>query len=896
MRPNRQNARTERGFSLVELIIVIVLLGLVTSALTASFITAMRGNDTAAQRIKETNDAQVIAGYLTRDAQAAGGSNPASNTIDPNIGVSLSDDAGCTDATATLVLRLAWVDYPSNVDAAKKSRVVVYYYKSSQQQLVRRSCTNGALDGSLILGSHISNSPAPSASCSPSCGGIPDTVSLTLTATNNPVNAPSPYTYTLTAALRGQSGTAPTGSTSSTVPLLLLGGGSGCPAGGGDASGISSQGGGSSTIQIIGGAYINGYNAGCPAVDLQGSPSYTASGGTTVLSPGTCNGTACSTMTSPIPDPFAGLAAPAGVCSGGSNPAPVAGHYSPGVYPQLLNIGGTNVLDPGNYVFCNGVNVSGTLTGTNVLMYFANSSLTVTGTLNVTAATTGTYANVVAFQRNGNTTDFSICCNNNAVANFGGVIYAPTANVDFHNGTITALAVIARSVSWSAGGNGGTTIGQPPPALVITGPGSLPSPWTRGVAYPATTVTATGGAGVYTWSATGLPAGVTINSSSGVISGTPTASCSCNVTVKVTDGLGTQATRNYTINVNGALSITGPAVLPDWTRGKAFSAITVTTSGGTAPLTFSATGLPPGLSINGGTGVISGTPTTAGTYSSIVVTVNDSVGASATRTYAMTINPPITITGPASLPNGQQGVAYASTTVTSTGGTGAISWGASGLPAGMSINAGTGAIGGTPTVVGSFTVNVTATDAIGATGTRSYTITVSVVPLNVTNVVLTNADGQAAKSDTIAITFNKALDVTTLCGGGSGWSGAGNQTINGANQVTVTIANGAGPANDVLSITGATRCTGGFKLGSVDLGSPGYVTATRTFGGNNPNKSTIDYDATTFTVTITLGQPSGATQSGVAASTVVYTPDPAIRDTFGNAVAAPSYSYTNRRF
>jgi GH25 family lysozyme M1 (1,4-beta-N-acetylmuramidase) len=138
-----------------------------------------------------------------------------------------------------------------------------------------------------------------------------------------------------------------------------------------------------------------------------------------------------------------------------------------------------------------------------------------------------------------------------------------------------------------------------------------------------------------TYTATGLPPGTSI-SASGQISGTPTAAGTYNVTV-TPSGSGTvvPATMSFTWDVAGTITVTAPAN-QSTTAGSAVNlqvAATDATSGYTP--SFSATGLPPGLSISS-SGEITGWPDTPGTYST-VVTAADSTGASASASFTWTV-------------------------------------------------------------------------------------------------------------------------------------------------------------------------------------------------------------------------------------------------------------------
>src|SRR5216683_457589 len=159
--------------------------------------------------------------------------------------------------------------------------------------------------------------------------------------------------------------------------------------------------------------------------------------------------------------------------------------------------------------------------------------------------------------------------------------------------------------------------------------------------------------------------------------------------------------------------------------GKAFQ-IQTSNDGSTWTLTFTATGLPAGLSISS-SGLITGTPTTAAT-STTVVTATDGTGASGSASFSWVVANPggniVTVTNPGTQ-NSVVGTAV-STQITATDSASGqtLTFTATGLPAGLSISS-SGLITGTPTTAATSTTTVTAKDGTGATGATTFTWVVS---------------------------------------------------------------------------------------------------------------------------------------------------------------------------
>jgi len=267
------------------------------------------------------------------------------------------------------------------------------------------------------------------------------------------------------------------------------------------------------------------------------------------------------------------------------------------------------------------------------------------------------------------------------------------------------------------------------------------------------TLTVSGGGSPYTWSIIVgiLPAGVSLNSSTGVISGMPTTAGTSNFTVQVMDANSAVATRSLSINIYTALSITTTS-LPAGTRTAAYSQ-TVTTSGGKPPLSWSVTtgSLPAGLSLNSGTGVISGNPTTVET-ANFTMQVQDANGATATQVLSIIINEIPQITTLA-LSGGTAGTAY-SQTLTSTGGTSPLTWSLTlgTLPVGLTLNAATGVISGTPTVSGTYNFTITLTDSYGVSDSKSYSINIVPGAPAKANILASKTTIVADGSDSAALT------------------------------------------------------------------------------------------------------------------------------------------------
>ncbi|WP_164240912.1 putative Ig domain-containing protein [Stenotrophomonas maltophilia] len=318
-------------------------------------------------------------------------------------------------------------------------------------------------------------------------------------------------------------------------------------------------------------------------------------------------------------------------------------------------------------------------------------------------------------------------------------VTATTANSATVSGTPTASGTfnINASARDSSTGNGPYTVGQLF-SLVVAGPSLSATPAvlptaTAGNPYQQA-ITATGGIAPYQVALTGtLPVGMSFNAASGTLSGTPTQSGTFALSATITDSTGgtpASITQSYSLVVASPSLSATPAVLPAATAGNPYQQA-ITATGGIAPYQVALTGtLPVGMSFNAASGTLSGTPTQSGTFA-LSATITDSTGgtpASITQSYSLVVASPSLSATPAVLPAATAGNPYQQV-ITATGGIAPYHVVLSGsLPAGMTFDAASGTLSGTPTQSGTFALSATITDSTGGTPaslTQSYSLVVA---------------------------------------------------------------------------------------------------------------------------------------------------------------------------
>jgi uncharacterized protein YhjY with autotransporter beta-barrel domain len=375
------------------------------------------------------------------------------------------------------------------------------------------------------------------------------------------------------------------------------------------------------------------------------------------------------------------------------------------------------------------------------------------------------------------------------------------------------------------------------------------------------TFAASGGYGGYTYAQSGaLPAGLSFDASSGVLSGVPRQPGSFPITVSATDhstGLGPfTVTGNYMLTVANATVTLSPNVLTQPQVGQAYN-LQLVAAGGVSPYTYTLTSgpLPAGLQLSS-TGLLYGTPTASGSYNVIISAVDSSVGqaSQAYKGYTGTVGAgaPVAAASTASVAYGSAANAI---TLSLSGGTAASVAVVTGAAHGTASASGT-SISYTPTTgyagTDSFTYN--ATNAAGTSATVTVSITVAAPTLSLTPTFLTTQPQRG-------VAYSQQL------------SAAG-----GMAPYTYAVTSGSAPAGTTLSTDGllagvpTTAGAYNFTVTATDSSTNSHFTAVRTYSGTvgagapiaAASTATVAYGSLANTVTLTL---SGGTPTSVAVVT-----------------------------
>lgn len=276
----------------------------------------------------------------------------------------------------------------------------------------------------------------------------------------------------------------------------------------------------------------------------------------------------------------------------------------------------------------------------------------------------------------------------------------------------------------------------PTPSVDLTARSDLGTP-IRGASYSGRVLPA-GGEPPYTYSVTGgaLPPGMSLNASTGEVTGTPTTQGYYEFEVTMIDSLASTFAAVFALAVAGGIGFTDRA-LTNAEHGINYSTF-LDVEGGTPPYSFSHSGP---LPVNAGY-VVSGTG--AGTFTitppvaplapfryTFTMTATDTTGNTGSKMFSLIVFPPLILTTGA-LPDGLQGLPYDVRLYAQHGLANpypdqapALTWSISGtLPDGLLIDSIVGRIYGAPTTAGNYTFDIVATDTLGGTvsGTRQVTI------------------------------------------------------------------------------------------------------------------------------------------------------------------------------
>jgi len=195
-------SRKDDGYTLVELLVAIVIIGVIVTPIANAVISYLHNTDTTAARLNESHDQQIAAAYWQQDVSSIGVRSSTYDTTTHNFPLqqSVNNAFPCAPAPASPLVTLSWNAYDSSGTGTLIS--VAYFRDDTATKLIRVHCTGSTVDSTATLAHDLDPAAPPTVDCGGSCTStVPAAISLTFTV-RDASDRGQPYTVKLSGQRR----------------------------------------------------------------------------------------------------------------------------------------------------------------------------------------------------------------------------------------------------------------------------------------------------------------------------------------------------------------------------------------------------------------------------------------------------------------------------------------------------------------------------------------------------------------------------------------------------------------------------------------------------------------------------------------------------------------------
>jgi prepilin-type N-terminal cleavage/methylation domain-containing protein len=210
LRARALRSSDDAGFTLVELLMSIVILGVIMAPLTGVVLTYFRNADATSARLNESHDAQITAAWFSQDVQALGVRDytapgpyfPLLQSVETGVAADGGSHPCGAAGTPDALVRFAWDDFSDSTLGSRSQTRVVYVVEGTELHRVRCDGSAAGVTSDVVVAHNVT---AASVACATASGGtgctgagaqVPTAVSLLLTIRDPKSAADYPVTLT----------------------------------------------------------------------------------------------------------------------------------------------------------------------------------------------------------------------------------------------------------------------------------------------------------------------------------------------------------------------------------------------------------------------------------------------------------------------------------------------------------------------------------------------------------------------------------------------------------------------------------------------------------------------------------------------------------------------------